>query len=394
MNDPTEAIVGRDFVKAPADICARVAKILTDRPDILSHSDWQRLQSCTFDPSMKTVGRGAWALIVLPGTGYITNGPWSVGAGEEDPEFEVGLGRAPWSSYHSRFKMQKRVGLRILPTSEELLEAYGPSLEFNPKIIMLVINQADDPDLVEKLAKRVCQLDVETCGFAGARLAEWGRAEAALPLGARAVARSQNAIALSQSVSWYVSALLERGRIAEAMRIARRMADVYSAAGLATLARAHERMGEFKEAAEIYRQITDRYARPGIEDEFLIRHAQRYGAAPYEAETQAALERVFPSGLGKIAPGESPPATRPLSLNNRNLFTIDFHRAGFTHRDGLIAVDGFLVATEGQFTTIRSFSDSPQTTFLVKREDGKVEEVTVPFHRRQYDLVSKARLPA
>lgn len=395
--DPNEAIEGRDFVKASPDTCARAAKALTDRPDILGPSDWRQMQSCMSDPSMKTVGRGAWDRIVRPGTGLLTNGPWSVGAGEKEPEFQAALDRAPWSAYHRWLKMQRSVGLRILPTNGELLEAYDPFLEFDPRIMMLVVNQADDPDLVEKMAKRACQLDVEVCGLAGFRLAQWGRVDAALPLGARAVSRSQNAIALSQSVSWYVSALLERGRINEAMRVARRMADVYSAGGLSILARAYERMGQFKEASETYRLITQRYARPAVEDEFLIRHAHRHGAWPFEGETKAAVDRVFPKGLLRVGPGESTPTTRPLSLNNQRLFSIDFRAAGLAHRDSLIAVDGFLIENEEQFTVVLTFSDAPQTRFLVRRGSdagGKVEELTARYPRRHFDLVSKARLPA
>lgn len=388
--EPGRMLENREFVKASADVCDRISKVLTDRPDLLAGNDWQRIQACVWHPMLKSVGRSGWDQIALPGTGLLTVGPWAVGVPEKDPEFEKALERTPWSWYQMAYLLHRRTGARK-PTSQELVAAYAPLLEHSTSVMFIVMDDADDPDLVQKLAVRACDIDADKCGTAGAMLAEWDRLDAALPLGARALAKSRSAIGLAKSLNWYVSALQERGRTGEAMRIARRMADVYSAGGLLTLAKAYERMGQFKEAAEVYRLEVERYVHTEYADRFYVRHAQRYGPSPFEEETRLATERLFPKGLRRMAAGDPLPAGRPLSLNNRKLFTIHFQLAGLAYTDDLIAVDGFVVETAEQFHTVLSFSDAPTTTFLVKGADGKVRELTAPFHRSHYDLVSKAR---
>ena len=390
--DPARSLENRDYVRAPPDTCARVGKLLTDRPDLLLYNDWLRLQACIGDPSLKSVGRTGWDFVAVPGTGLITVGPWSVGAGEKEPEYETALARAPWAPSSLGLLLRRHAKDKLFPTTAELLAAYGRVLDYNTSIKSYVLNQADDPDLVERLAKQVCAADPDACGLAGWRLAESGRVEAALPLGARAVARARNAIALSQGVSWYVSALQERGRTAEAMRIAARMAEVYSAAGLTMLGKAYERMGQFKEAAETYRLITERYATSEVEDTFYVRHAQRYGPAPFEEETAAALGRLFPKGLRKISIEQAAQATRPLSLNFRGVLTNRLNALGLSHRDSFLAVDGFIVETPEQYGVVLTFVDEPNVVYLVKRKDGKVEEIRAETYRPHYGVVVKRRM--
>jgi len=247
----------------------------------------------------------------------------------------------------------------------------------------------DDPDQLVKLGQKVCAIEADACPEAGGRLAYSDRLDAAMPLGKRAIESAHGQINLSNNMSWYVSALQERGRAAEGMRVARRMAAVYSEAGLRTLGKAYERTGQFTEAADVFRQITDRYDKNDQEDDFYIRHAQRHGAAPFDLATNAALARVFPKGLRKITIEQSSQATLPLSLNLTRVMTGRLREIGLTHRDSFLAVDGFVVETPRQYELVQTFTDDPKAVFLVKHEKGAIEEIRATIYRAHYDVVAR-----
>lgn len=378
-------------IKPGADVCARMGRLVSDRPDLLSRTDWVTVRDCLGEPALKGVDRHGWDELAIAGTGMTATGPWHVGPAIYTPAYDEAVARAPWDvgrAWVSAYQKAKGA-----PSTAEVLAVYSRVLDYDTNAMARVLPQIEDADEIQRLAERVCGVEADACAEAGRRLSVVGRFDAALPLGKRALERAQGQIGLSNSMSWYVSLLQERGRTAEAMRIARRMADVYSEGGLQTLAKAHERMGEFKEAASVYRLISERYGETSDEDEFYIRHAQRYGAAPFESETAEAVERIFPNGLRTISIDQAAQAKKPLSLNDRRVFANNLSALGLSHWDAFVAVDGYVVETPEQYYAVYTFKDDADFVFLVKRKDGRVEEVKGKLYRAHYDVVAGGRKP-
>lgn len=375
------------------DSCDRIGKLITDRPDFLSKEDWRMVSSCSTHPAVRGVWRDEWQDVVIAGTGIAAPGPWHTGPAVGTPEYHEALAQAPWNLPQAHAAANRRG--KGIASATDLLAVYSGVLDYDANAIQMVLREETlPPEDSQRLAERACALEADSCAAAARRLMVAGRIDAGLALGRRALEKARDEVTLSNNMSLYVSMLQERGRQAEAMKVARRMGAVYSAVGLETLAKAHERVGDFKEAARVYGQMTERYGGNYEEDEFYIRHAHRHGAAPFEAQTDEALERRFPGGLRKATIEEAAQVKSPLSLNDRSLYTNSLRDLGLTHRDSFVAVDGFLVETVEQYNIVSSFTDDPNVVYLVKRADGKIEEVKATIYRAHYDLVggsTKAR---
>lgn len=370
------------------DICDRIGKLITDRPDFLANEDWRLVNACIGHPATRGVVRNEWQDVAIAGTGLVAAGPWHAGPAFGTPEYEEAVARAPWNLWQAYASANRR-GKGVASVAD-LLAVYSGVLDYDANAIQVVLREETLPsDEFLRLAERACALEADSCATSARRLMVLGHIDAGLALGRRALEKSRDQITLSNNMSLYVSMLQERGRLAEAMKVARRMGAVYSEAGLQTLAKAHERLGDFKEAARVYGQITERYGENDTEDEFYIRHAQRHGAAPFEARTEEALKRRFPNGLRKTTLEEAAQAKNPLSLNDRTLYTNRLRNLGLALRDSFVAVDGFVVETAEQFGIVADFTDDPNVVYLVKREDGRIEEVRTTMYRAHYDIVGR-----
>lgn len=371
------------------DICDRIGKLITDRPDFLSKEDWRLVNSCMGHPAVKGVWRDEWKDVAIAGTGIAAPGPWHAGPAAGTPEYGEALAQAPWNLGQAHVAASIRG--KGVATAADLIAAYSRMLDYDANAIQIVLREETlPPDEVRRLAERVCALEADSCATSARRLMVLGQTDAGLALGRRALEKARDQITLSNNMSLYVSVLQERGQLAEAMKVARRMAAVYSAGGLQTLAKAHERLGDFREAARVYAQITKRYGDNDEEDEFYIRHAHRRGAAPFEAQAEEALKRRFPNGLRRVTLEEAAQIKNPLSLNNRSLYTNGLRDLGLTHRDSFVAVDGFVVETVEQYGIVATFTDDPNVVFMVKRADGRIEELKATIYRAHYDIVGRS----
>ncbi|MEO5760766.1 MAG: hypothetical protein ABIR28_00505, partial [Vicinamibacteria bacterium] len=314
-------------------------------------------------------------------------GPWHTGYARNTLEYDAAVSRSPWNIGIAEEEARSKAK-DVLHTIDRV-SIYSRLLNYDVPAMIAALADVRDAAQAQTLAERACALEGEACAEAGSYLASLGRSDPALALGKRALEVTHSQIGLSNNMNWYVSLLQDRGRLAEAMRVAHRMADVYSSKGLQTLAKAHERMGEFKEAAAVFRLIYERYGETRRRDMFFIRHALRYGVRPFEDETREAMAKVFPKGIRRISFERAAEATNPLSLNNRNLFDRDLQTAGVSTEDRVLALDGTVVETEEQYFTALTFTDDPNVTLLLERKGGKVEEVTLKIARIHYDVVAK-----
>lgn len=368
------------------DTCDRIGKLIKDRPDFLAKEDWRLVSSCTAHEAVRGVWKEEWQDVAVRGTGIAAPGPWYAGPPVGTPEYEEALAQAPWNLAQAHAAANRRA--KGIASAADVMAVYSKVLEYDANAIQVVLREETiPPDEFKRLAERACALEADSCATSARRLMVLGHVDEGLALGRRALEQARDDITLSNNMSLYVSILQERGQLAEAMKVARRMGAVYSEVGLQTLAKAHERVGDFTQAARVYGQITERYDRNDEEDEFYIRHAHRHGAAPFQAQTEEALKRRFPKGLRKTTLEEAARINTPMSLNDRSLYTNRLRDLGLSPRDSFVAVDGFVVETAEQYGIVTTFTDDPNVVYMVKRADGRIEELKTTVYRPHYDRV-------
>jgi len=377
----------------PPELCAAYAKLVTDRPDLIPNSAWVQGRSCLGQPPLRMVHDREWVSgLVVPGTGLLGTGPWRGVVAGEGPEMEAARSRAPWSSERIwRFLVAAH---GPMPPTAEVLKAYEKLLGYNAAAIkgaIATIHDTADDDTLQQLAERLCEIDVESCGDSAQTLAQIGREEAAEKMWKRALADARGAIALSNTLGWYVNLLLDRGEEREALGVAQSAAQVYSAAGLFTLGNAYERLGRFREAAREYAKITKRYENPVPENTFYVRYRQRHGTDLFREESDRATAALFPGGLVRktLADFRRESLRDFVELRQPGELDERFRRAGLRQGDFLVAVDGFAVANHDQMVAALSFTDEPTLTAIVMRAGSLFTEVSGPYRRWKYGPVAK-----
>jgi tetratricopeptide (TPR) repeat protein len=370
----------------PEDLCERLARLVADRPDLVTW--WDRIARCRSQTLLRMVTEMQWSTSTnLPGTGRMPPSAW-----EASPRTYAGLRReagrrAPWNQYHIQANLIAEY--KGEPPSAAVLKAYEKLLDYDLYAMGAVVFELhDDDDQVQRLSERICDLDVEQCGNYAAYLAILGRDAPAERLWKRALAGARDQITLSNQLGGYVNLLLDRGETAEALRIARRAADVYSGGGLATLALAYERLGRFDDAAREYAKITRRYEDKVPENTFYVRHRQRYGGNAFGRETALAMAELFPKGLLRkaLAVFQREGHRGGVGLFQAQL-TEPLRRAGLRQEDFLVALDGFAVENQTQMDAVLTFTDEPTLTAIVFRRPSFIE-VKGRYHRWKYGLVT------
>jgi tetratricopeptide (TPR) repeat protein len=367
------------------EICERLARLIADRPDLVWSNGWGMAERCKTQSLLLMVESDTWIRnFVTPGTGRLRVGPWRGGPVATGSALEEAHRHAPWDASVSSTLLD--TGYRGDPPPAAVLTAYGSTLEYDLGALVGAVSDlhgADD-DAV-RFSERICGIDAELCcGYAG-YVASLGRPEVAERMWKRALSASRDLITISNGLAGYVGLLLDRGDTTEALRVARRAADVYSHEGLRTLAYAYERLGRFDEAVREYAKIEQRYDSRGSENAFYVRYGYRYGGERFRDKADRAMAEVFPNGLQRrsLADFRREGQRGAVSLNGPNL-TEGFRRLGLRAEDLLVAVDGFAVGSQAQFEAVLSFTDEQRISLVYLRRSRDFEEVAGPYVRTRY----------
>lgn len=368
----------------PPELCAEMAKLITDRPDLVPVRWWSQGVRCAH-PALRMVKTKDWrAEFLVPGTGLYSTGPWRTGPEAAREALDEARRHAPWDmALADRYLFARFKGEA---PSAELLKAYEPVLEYNlPALTRIIEGVTDNDEQVERLATRACEIEVDLCANYAAHLAEAGREEGARKLYARAMAGSRDTIALSNALAPYVNLLLDSGATPEALAVARRAAGVGSAVGLFTLASTYERLGRFDAAAEEYARITERYRDPSWENEFFLRYPQRHGGDRFQPQTARATATVFPKGLRRKtkADFEREGHQGGVVMDPGNI-SPKLRRFGLRSLDFVVAVDGFVVESQEQMNAVLTFTDDPKLTLLIQRQKEGFVEIRGAYRRWKY----------
>jgi hypothetical protein len=359
--------------------------------------------SCQSQASLRLPGGGSYLTASLtPGTALQGTGPWQAGLALKANLAEA-TRRAPWDA--------SLIDHALIVTHEgdvppaAVRQAYEKLLDYDVHAMIRVASGLRDTadDEVQHLAGRICDIDVEQCAAQADYLASLGRDSAAESLWKRALAGARDQIGLSANLGRYVGLLLDQGDSEEALRVARRAADVYSGGGLFTLAFALERLGRFDEAAGEYAKITRRYGSRFWENAFFVRYRQRHGGDRFVKEAELATAELFPQGLrrrtleGFRRVGHRGGVMQGL-LNMRE----PLRRAGIRLGDIVLGIDGFVVENEDQMSAVLTFTDDPNLSAIVLRSPSRPlssdrpqsrrfepTEISGQYHRWRYGLVTR-----
>src|SRR5262249_12522681 len=112
--------------------------------------------------------------------------------------------------------------------------------------------------------------------------------------------QARDTVNMSNGVTWPVRYHYEHGQNAQALAIAEKAADTWSAGGMQTLAFLYDAMGRYGEAERLYKRSADRYDRTVELGAFYVRQSRRPGDREQEARGVSMLKEAFPNGLETV----------------------------------------------------------------------------------------------
>jgi tetratricopeptide (TPR) repeat protein len=268
-------------------------------------------------------------------------------------------------------------------TVADLKSAYGPLLDYDINVMTAVARASyDDPPEHKKIMRRIGDLNPDRLGGLGYYLVEQGELDEAARVYEEYRVRARDRVGVSNQMRWLVYRLFDQGNKQHALEVAREAAEVYSAAGLSTLANLYERMGRWADAEEWFRRMADRY-----EDNestllsFYLRRERAGKEGRASGPREALLVKIFPAGMEKMTevPGEGSVApTGGLQLVGASR---DAKAAGLAGGDIIVAVDGVRVQTHDQYLTVRLLRREPEMALTVWRKDHYVATTSRHFDR-------------
>jgi tetratricopeptide (TPR) repeat protein len=276
---------------------------------------------------------------------------------------------------------------------EVFRKSCGDVLDYNTAelyVIVQVEESMKSTDLRDR--EKLCELETDECLDLGERLAARRLDDQAAAAYQKAVDHVQDEVRLANSLDFLVDYEFDHGRRDKAESLARRAGRAGSDLGLETLGRFFERVGNYDEAIATYREILERYNKPAVLDSFYIRYSKRHDPARYRTETQQAMARLFPDGLKTVALVDfkvSNPNT-PLPPQEAGAIPPAFpeiEQFGVRNGDMVMALDGYRVHDWFQARCVRSFTDAPTMTVIVRRQ-GALQEIKGNFRRLRYGPAS------
>ena len=238
-----------------------------------------------------------------------------------------------------------------------------------------------DPPEYRKREGALCEIDARYCLTLGYRLAELGFADEAAVAYQKGFDESRDRVEAANESRWLVDYYFDHGKLRQAEAVAREAAEIYSGAGLFTMARLMERMGRLREAEEHYRRILDRYRDADELAGFYYRQARVQKKTAYETKLRDALALALPSGLEAFDRATLPPAPTDgivIKKENDNTKRYDIHWGHV-----IVGLDDFRVRDLEAYYAVKALSQSPRMKLVVWR--GKsYDDVEVELWDRRF----------
>lgn len=388
-----------DASRIPA-IAKRMSRLLETHPELIGRSLWNRLRfSVDRSPALPDIIsprhwlRGGVAF----GTVY-------------DFEMQVAVNRLPeisdtawWDALLTLAPTNLEVrGAKLHlqskdPATLAVVEAnYGPMQDYSIAALSRISaaqKKENSQKFIESM-ERICQWKPDAYFGLGDYFLEQNQPERAAEAYQRGVDLSEDRVGAANECEWLVNYLYDYGKAKEALAIATMAAEVYSYAGLATMARLQEKMGNLPAAEDYYQKIDERYERFHEANAFYRRH--RAQNPEYETRAAALDRAIFPKGQIKVTLADLHDApTGGTVLAGANEST---RRYDLAEGDVIVALDGILAESRAQYTFLRASSKEPKMRLIVWTAKGYREiEVELPGRLFGVDILdlqnSKRKAP-
>jgi tetratricopeptide (TPR) repeat protein len=385
LSEPAPAADDLDDERA----CKAFADRLQRTPEAVTFANWILMRS------MCAVARDR-GLLPPPhewfSTGLPTGTTYDVGArfdgwdqiGQPNPDAEALRRIAPFSLPVLGYSARRRHS--DSPGAAELEAALRPLTTYDLRAMRWVADRSyHDPAVHSRWLRAIAEVNPQVYVGLGRYLAQRDMDEEAAAAFEKGIALAPDRVSVAHSLDWLVDFYFDRGQTQDALRVARYGAGVSSGAGLLTMARLMERLGDDESAEDWYERTVEGYRVRTHLLRFYLRHDQRHPGGRFASEARDAEREIFPGGLERFAQGTiegEPPSGQayvvsPLDVDERD------RRFGLRAGDRIVAVDGFRVRDERQFLTVRSFRDEPSMTVVAWR-DGALVRIEGYYRRYRY----------
>jgi tetratricopeptide (TPR) repeat protein len=264
---------------------------------------------------------------------------------------------------------------------EALEQAYAPVLDFSvPQIAQMARLVTNNPAAYERFMARAAAQKGLYYFSLGDYFAARDDAQKAAGYYEKGVQTCSDEVAVSNNCRWLVSYYFHHGRPAEAEQLADRVAEAYSFMGLKTKGDLLYWQGKYDASLDVYRQIEERYDRPGVITEWWADYRGSTNDARYDGEVEKRLKALFPRGVEKVTLDSFP--KRPdegVLIDGENELT---RAAGLKKGDLIVALDGRRVYDLPQSIYVRLHLKDPALRLIVWHGRGFREvSASPPNHR-------------
>ena len=384
-------VIDRELTDDPSripDIAARMNKLLDSHPELIGRPVWDRLrvdaEKSRALPDLIHASR--WLRPVVPfGTVYdldLQTAYAHLPALTDTAWWDALLALAPTAIAPRECRIYKE--FNISPPLATVEAAYTPMQDFNQHALnAIAAAQKNHSKNYPDTLLRICQWSPVRYFALGDYFRDHAEPERAAEAYQKGVDLSPDRVAASTYCGWLVSYLEEHGKPEQALAIATMAAEVYSKAGLTTMARLQERRGNLAAAEDYFKKIDERYHLSGDIDAFYRRNRSKDPS--YESLAEASVARLFPGGVKKVALADlqgEPAGGAVLKTTNEKTAAY-----GLAVGDVFVAVDGCLARSKAQYFYLRSLSDDPKIRLIIWNPKGYREiEANLPDRQFGVDL--------
>jgi tetratricopeptide (TPR) repeat protein len=289
---------------------------------------------------------------------------------------------APFNYNLQNFYVNRKYGKA--PSATELRAAYGVLTDYNLRA-MREISYAlrDQPDEYQKAVQGICTLQPREYLYLGYYLAERKLDDQAAAAFEKGVSLTLDDVVVANNSWWLVNYYFDHGQTNEALQLAERAADVYSHRGLATMGDLMERMGDLAQAEDYFKKIQERY---NYKDEligFYARANRNLSQKMYEVSLEKLSADIFPNGIDFVTLADFEEAPHDGVLINSSSSYLQ--KTNLKVGDVIVALDGYRIRTDRQYSCARSMTQNPNMDFIVWRK-GEYAEIKAFVKDRYLDV--------
>jgi hypothetical protein len=342
----------------------QAAELVKRRPDLVTAAEWIGLSQPTPQgpPATDLPPYNIWFDPYAPiGTAF---DPHNRAGNDSFRPFRVAdfksvrLAQAALAPYSHRLRWrvaQSRGGKMGNPGFDVIEPLYREFADYDAwalKDLVWYAGKFKKDDAYRRYATRLCGVLPDNCSGLADWLARRGEREEAAKAYRLWAAKARDRVGVANGISWLVNYEYDRGNKAEAFRLAREAAAVYSAGGLETLARLLEQSGDLTGAEREFRKMFERYETAG---QYLVGFYSRHAHEPRLRPGMRRLEKeIFPDGLARMETSalKDPPTDGVLIAGSSPAAAA----AGLKQGHVVVALDGYRVRTLPQYHWIRFLS--------------------------------------